>query len=353
MSQPSRTPLLPRIGSIKNALPVAVLGLLMTGLFDTRIVHASDAATRSAARDLGYEGIEAYQAGRYEEAAEKLGQSYRALPAPSLALWSARALARSGRLVEAAERYLEAIKAPIAAGRDAAIQQAAQKEAGNEREALLPKIPRLRVTVAADDARREELRFWVNGDEVAPSLLARGYPVDPGKVTVEVALAQERQNKSLTLQQGQKGALEFEFPARTDPQKGPVAFEAAARTRPEALRTEHPPRQDGPSWIRTTGWTGVGVGAALLGMGGVTGAIALATFNNQNCDQSGACRAPTTLDDTKRVNTMRTVSLVGFISGGIVAAAGATLLISSSSQGKDSKVSAYLGWASAGVTGTF
>src|SRR5688572_33485949 len=66
-----------------------------------------DDAARAAARKLGYAGIEAYQASDYKGALEKLDRAYQVLRAPSLGLWSARALLANGKLVEASERYLE------------------------------------------------------------------------------------------------------------------------------------------------------------------------------------------------------------------------------------------------------
>src|SRR6187402_1280765 len=71
-----------------------------------------DSATRGAARQLGYEGIQDYQREDYRAATDKLERAYKMLKAPSLALWSARALEKSGKFVEAAERYLEATRLP-------------------------------------------------------------------------------------------------------------------------------------------------------------------------------------------------------------------------------------------------
>jgi hypothetical protein len=55
-----------------------------------------DDATRSSARELGYAGVEAFQASDYAAAHAKLDRAYRVLKAPSLRLWSARALETTG-----------------------------------------------------------------------------------------------------------------------------------------------------------------------------------------------------------------------------------------------------------------
>ena len=52
----------------------------------------ADSATRDAARGLGLSGVEAYQAGDYDVASNRLEKAYSLINVPSLGLWSARAL---------------------------------------------------------------------------------------------------------------------------------------------------------------------------------------------------------------------------------------------------------------------
>src|SRR5688572_21582724 len=91
--------------------------------------------TRAAARDLGAEGVEAFQAGNFQAASDKLARAYEILRVPSLGLWSARALAKVGKLVEASERYLDVTRLDASKG-DTAVQRQAQTDAAVEREAL-------------------------------------------------------------------------------------------------------------------------------------------------------------------------------------------------------------------------
>ena len=97
-------------------------------------------ATQAAARALGYSGVAAYQAGDYATAQDQLEQSFELVKIPSLGLWSARALVKVGKWVEAAERYQQVAALPISFG-DAAIQQAAKADAERERAELTPRIP--------------------------------------------------------------------------------------------------------------------------------------------------------------------------------------------------------------------
>jgi Tfp pilus assembly protein PilF len=87
-----------------RALIPCLLGVL--SLAGTALAEVDD-ATRASARQLGYAGVEEFQGGQYESARAKLEKAYRVLKAPSLGLWSARALEKLGKLVEASERYLE------------------------------------------------------------------------------------------------------------------------------------------------------------------------------------------------------------------------------------------------------
>jgi hypothetical protein len=98
------------------------------------------------ARNLGYEGIDAYEAGRFEEAETKLSAAYRLLTVPSLGLWSARALMRLGKRAEAEQRYREVLALRLDTG-DIAVQQAAQRDAerelnaSSERQAIAVDVP--------------------------------------------------------------------------------------------------------------------------------------------------------------------------------------------------------------------
>jgi hypothetical protein len=54
--------------------------------------------------------VNAYLDEDYQLAESRLESAYAVLRVPSLALWSARALEKNGKLIEAARRYLEATK---------------------------------------------------------------------------------------------------------------------------------------------------------------------------------------------------------------------------------------------------
>jgi hypothetical protein len=102
--------------------------------------QAVDDAARGAARTLGYDGVKAYNAGDYAVADQKLEKAYRVVKVPSLGLWSARALVKLGRLVEASERYREVTQLEVSGG-EQAVQKQAQADAQSELDSLTPRIP--------------------------------------------------------------------------------------------------------------------------------------------------------------------------------------------------------------------
>ena len=77
------------------------LRLLAFGLLLSSVAAGQSDTTVTAAREIARQGLKAYDAGRYEEAADKLSRAYAVVKLPTLALHTARALVKVGRLVEA------------------------------------------------------------------------------------------------------------------------------------------------------------------------------------------------------------------------------------------------------------
>ena len=325
-------------------------GLIVGALcfFITTSALAGGDLNRSAARDLGYEGVEAYQAGDYATALEKLTQAQEVLPAPSLTLWKGRAQEKNGLWVEAAETYLEATRADIAAGGDRSVQIKAQEEAEKAREALLPKIPKLVVKIVG--AEPNEVRLEINGEELPGTLAGRPLPANPGELEVIGRQGEKECRTTAELREGESTTITLDFD-----QAAGLTSSGSAESAPLAA-TEATPADSGTtsgSWQPVAGWIGVGTGVAFIGAGAVTGLLTLATYKDLGCDKDGNC--PADASDESRVstaNTLRVVSPVMFIAGGVLAAAGVTLLLTAPDD-KGPEVAAYVGLNSAGLKGTF
>lgn len=310
--------------------------------------HAVDSATRAAARDLGYEGVQAYQGGDYQTATDRLERAYDVLRAPSLALWSARALEKTGKLVEASERYLEATRLPEDSGGDPAVQQKAKQEAAAERKELLPRIPKLVVEVDGVEARRVELT--VAGESVKSALIGTPRPTNPGQVEVIGRVGNAIAKQVVTLTEGERESVLLSFDPSTLPSEVDDGSQQPAAPTATTVATPEDRPASG-SWQRTAGWIGIAVGAAGVVVGGVTAGILAGKQGDLDCPDN-VCPASQE-DAMASYNNLRPVSSAAFVAGGILAAAGVTLLLTAPSAEQSASITPYVGWASAGVTGTF
>lgn len=304
-----------------------------------------DAGTRAAARTLAEDGVSALQNGDAATAVQKLEKAHRALQAPSVALWSARALAKLGLLVEARERYIEATRLPISG--DKAVQEQAKLDAQAESEQLLPRIPSLLVSVAGGTSER--LSVTVDGKELPELLLGEARPTNPGQHHVIAKRGAEEATEAVTLAEGEHRRLELKLAVPTGvnasaPGAGGHATAAPAKSGNTA---------------KTLGIVAIVAGGAGLVTGGVTGLMAMSKKaalddDSERC-QGGRCLYSAEAD-VNSLRTFRTISTVGFVAGGVLAAVGVTLLFTAPSA-KDSEqsgqVSLSVGPANFRVQGTF
>lgn len=322
---------------------------------------AVDTATRAAARDIGMEGVEAYEAGDYLKAKERLERAYAVLPVPSLALWSARALEKNGLLLEASERYLEATRLSTEGAGEAQVQIDAQAEAEEERDALRARIPK--VIVDIQGAPLEEVEVMIDGAAVARALYGAGRPSNPGEIKVVAKWGEREIAGKVTLKEGDEKKISLNFnnsaappPARasTPESTGAPAPQQEAPTQAGATSSpqDTPPRRSG-SGQRVVGWIGVGVGSAGLVFGGITGFLAMQKNDklSENCPDRVCGRESKV--DRWMYNNFRIMSSAGLIAGGVVAATGITLLVTAPKNESTAFVSPYVGLSSAGVKGAF
>jgi hypothetical protein len=336
----------------------AVLSLLLTTLAAREAsAQPMDDATRGAARTLGTSGVRAYMDGDYAVAKEQLERSFYLFPIPTLGLWSARALAKVGLLVEAAERYRRVSLLSVDVG-DVAIQRAAQASAENERNELLPRIPGLTFRVVG--AKLDEVQITVDGAVVDASQVSQGLAVNPGSHAVTAQRGDERVSNTLALSEGQHEEVELRFAELAAPSPAPSALPPAP---PAPLPAEVPaPAPSLPSpdastdrrrLTRTAGWIGVGLGGAGIGTGLV--AYFIARSKHEAIEADGRCSddlcESSASDLVDRYDTFRTMSIVGLIAGGVFGATGITLLVLSREPSADVSVAATGG--SIAVRGTF
>jgi hypothetical protein len=298
----------------------------------------ADTVTRDAARSLGLAGVEAYQAGDFDAASDKLDKAYSIMNVPSLGLWSARARAKRNLLLEAASRYLEVTGLQLPQG-DAAVQRQAQIDAQTELEQLRPQIPRLIIRVSGGSPA--EVTLSIDGQAVASSIIGKPRLINPGSHRIEAQLAAVRQSQTVDLEPGKEASVELDLaPAPAPP---PVAG-APVLTAPPAGKPN--------STRRTLGWVGVGAGTAGIALGAVMGALSISKRQSLKDDGCSDTRCPhdkqTQVD---RLNTFRVVSTIGFIAGGVLATSGIVLLITAPSN--EHQLAAVVSGNALSMTGRF
>ena len=85
-----------RLFLTKGTILRSATQLLLAALFVCSTAFAGSEASVSTAREIAKEGLNAYDAGRYAEANEKLSRALEVVGVPTLALYTARANVKLG-----------------------------------------------------------------------------------------------------------------------------------------------------------------------------------------------------------------------------------------------------------------
>jgi len=309
-----------------------------------------DTEARSAARALGYAGVEAYQAGDYRSANEKLTRAFALLRAPSLGLWSARALVRLGDLAAAAARYREVVAVPIETG-NAEIQNRARLDANNELNAILPRLAHL--SFALEGAPITAVEIWLDDVLLPHDAYTRELELNPGSHRLRALYVKQRIDVQFDAAEGEARRIPLRF--GPEAQQAPAAQRATQASPPNAQPSKHSSTQ------RTLGYVALGTGGAGLLFGAVTGVILLGKKSDLDdspaCDSSGCL--PAERERVSSYNSLRVPSSIGFIAGAALGATGLALVLlpsgsaSKTAAGSARPVQVALGPSGATLGGSF
>lgn len=331
---------------------------------------ALDDQTRAAARLIGEEGLTLFDQGKYVDALDRFERADDLIKAPTLGLMAARSLEKLGRLVEASDRYQQVSGMKVGADASEAFKQA-QTAAAKEREGLVPRIPNVDVSVEGPGAE-QVTALMLDGRRVPPEKtgsarpISAKIPVDPGDHRLEAKAPSGEAFERFTVSEGATERVVLTLTGSANksllpPDKG--GAEQASGQGGADSGSSMPPERKGKTQ-QTLGWVSLGVGAAGVAVGVITGSIAAdkhAGFTDPPCDDDAKTCPPSFQDDIDSYNTLRPVSSVGFIVGGIGLATGAVLLLTlprggarySTSASSSVTVTPFVGPASAGLRGTF
>ena len=294
----------------------------------------SDAGTRMAARELAMAGAEAFDKQDFATALDRFQRAESLYKVPSIAVMVARCYARTGRLVEAVDKYEETLRMPLDAAAPEAFQRAVA-DATAEVETERARVARIELRLPAEPPAGVEVTL--DQKAVPTALWGVPMPVNPGVHRVAAhAPGKAPYSYELTLAEGGHEVVE-------------IALSASAATLPVAETAS-----DGPapatrhiSTLTIALWAGGGVA---LATGAVTGVVALNRKSSLDQECKPGCPPSMSSDlDSFRIN--RTLSYLGFGIGLAAAGAGTYLLLHEGSSGR--KVGALVLPGGAAVTGTF
>src|SRR5512132_395320 len=260
---------------------------------------AEDATSRQeAARAAGEEGLKLFTAGKWQEALEMFERAEGEFHAVTLVLYMARCQRMRGKLVEARALYEQVAGEALEPGAPSQFLTA-QSQARSELERLRRRIPSLVLTFKGAPA--DSVRVTLDGALVAVSDKAP-LDLDPGEHAL-VATADHAApiHQTITLRDGETARVELAFDG-----------EAGGSFRSSAV----------PALIA------FGVGAAGLGAGAVTGAVALDQASElkvrclptKHCPVVDQARA----DSAGRLADAATIGCIG---GGAAVLTGVVLLL--------------------------
>jgi len=302
---------------------------------------------KDSVRVLANNAATDYAAGHLPQALDKFRRAYRIARVPKLALWLAKTEMGLGHWVKASEFCLEAMQLERNRLWVGTLQQTAQREAGQLRDELLKRIPRLIVRVEGVPAREVTLHIdntIVSGEPNGVERL-----VDPGvhKITGQDGARVLELRSTLAERERKEVALRF---APTEAHVLSAPTSVSARGVPSHSVADVDSRQQTQ---RIWGWIGVSIGAAGLVTGTVTG-VAVALKHGELKDECPArvCSRDhwSELDD---YDVMRRISSVGFAVGAIGGVVGLGLLFSTPRSARATQLGWWIAPNSAGVAARF
>jgi hypothetical protein len=264
----------------------------------------------------------------------------------------ARAQVGLGRLVDAHENYSAIIREGVASDAPAPWVKAvadAKAEIGDVEKRLAW------MTITVDGPAHP--RVTIDGAPIPESSLGVKRPADPGRHEVRsIAAGYYTAKKLITLRDGESVRIAFEL-EDAPPDAKPKDEEETGKVSVATVVD--------PPWRKPLTIGALALGGAGLAVGGVAGILAMTKHNElaTRCTD-GSCSKPDE-NRLKNFHTVATVSTIGFVAGGVSAAAGVVLLLvrpqtlvqKPSDQGEEKRAafnwSPYVTGDSVGVQGSF
>ncbi len=321
---------------------------------------------RANARALADQGVQAFSEGRWQDTVDLFDRAEALIDAPTHLLYSARAHAKLHHYVKARELYLHITREQLAPNAPHAFVNA-QASAAQELKDVEPHIGQLTISLHGPDPKLAKVTL--DGSPMHSALIGVARPIDPGMHQVRAeAPGFAAQTKQISIDDAGKASVLLELaPSATPPVSGvptlPAANSSLTTSSTDTTSTDNGGK---PNTKRIAAYVALGVGAVGLGVGTIFG-LSSASKRKQADDKFEQCGGATgcmndnplsgqvsSLDHS--ASTAKTISIVGFVAGGVGVGAGVALFVLSKHH--ESTVSAWsitprIGLGNAAITGTF
>jgi len=342
------------IESRRLAVAFAISIACVATLLSAHAMAEPTAAERSLAAALFEQGRTLMTDGKIDEACIKLAESHRLDPGGGTLLNLASCHQRQGKFASAWTEFREARAIAVKDGR-------ADREAmaSSEIEKLEPLLSRVSVVVPPE-AKIAGLIVEIDGMVVPEAGWGTPFTIDPGKHAVVVKAQGYREERS---------SFEIDKAAMTTTVNVPKLTKESATTPPPGLTPSATASGSSPSpiassasgvgpdapknSIRRLGFVIGGLGLTFIGVGAVTGAMAIKNDRkaDENCGGS-TCSNQADVDLSKEALTIAHVSTATF-GVGIAGAIAGGVMILAAPQSVPGRVSLFVGPSSVSVTGKF
>ena len=294
------------------------------------------AADLESARELFKEGRELRQSGDLKRALERFKAAHAYGQTPVTALELGRTHIQLGELVEGREVLLSVARMKVQPD-ETEKSAAARTEAADLAEEVKKRIPTVTVKltgVASDSAAQ----LQVDGFAVPIVGLTGIRKVNPGKHVVLARAGTHEETRNIDLEESKT-------------QDVTIDLTGTGATSPV---TPVVPVDSGPKQISPVTWIGLGVGAVGIGVGAVTGIIALGKASKVDKACTSTHCPPSAKSEVDSGRTVATISTIGFAVGGaglVTAAVGYFLL--SKPKASATGVMPFVTASSVGLDGSF
>lgn len=316
----------------KPKVAAVLLVCLVSALSSPAVAQSRPGQPLDPAEKLFEEGRTAMAAKDYATACARFESSHKVSPGGGVLANLGDCEERRGRLIAARDAFKAAAEL---------FTKADKKQYALERASSIAlTIPRLTVDVA--EPKPAGLELLLDGK---PFPARSETQLDPGTYAVVLRAPKYRDKTySVTLAAGEKRTL------TTERLESDAPLVAPAPDRPQVMVAD----SSGMPW-RTTGFVLAGVGAVGLGVGAVTGLMAIGSAGTvrDNCNRTttpAVCTNQEGLDAMSSGSTQSTLSTVGFVAGGTLLAAGIVMIVVAPKSDKKTAIAPMMGPGAGGVT---